>query len=76
MNYKKSQLFCVGIVVVAYYYKYSVCTLLEDEPELEIGSGSVVGATFYSRGGRVFYGYHKIPYALPPTGERRFEVST
>ena len=41
-------------------------------PPLHLPEGEVVGRQEFSDSGRPYHGYYGIPYALPPTGERRF----
>lgn len=43
--------------------------------EIKIHNGLVEGTTGVSRDGREFYEFLGIPYARPPVGELRFEVS-
>lgn len=45
-------------------------------PIVETVYGRIIGKTAYSREGRGFYSFTKIPYAKPPTGENRFRVSS
>lgn len=42
---------------------------------LETKQGKILGQTEVSRGGRHFYAFYGIPYAEPPIGELRLEVS-
>lgn len=74
MVLSKSQFFCLGLVAVAYYYKITFSQNVEDGPVVTTSLGKVKGATLYSRGGRKFHGFMKLPFAQPPTGNRRFEV--
>ncbi|OXA51774.1 esterase E4 [Folsomia candida] len=73
MVLSKSQFFCLGLVAVAYYYKITFSQNVEDGPVVTTSLGKVKGATLYSRGGRKFHGFMKLPFAQPPTGNRRFE---
>src|SRR5687768_955305 len=70
---KKSQIFCVGLLAVAYYYKITFSQNVEDGPVITIKQGKIKGATLYSRGGRKFYGFMGIKYGKSPTGNLRFE---
>ena len=42
---------------------------------IETKQGKIQGQIETSRGGRHFYAFYGIPYAEPPVGELRFEVS-
>lgn len=43
--------------------------------QVQISNGIIRGAVSNSRLGRPYYRFLGIPYAKPPTGELRFEVS-
>lgn len=42
---------------------------------LDTKQGRIKGEILQSRGGRPFYAFYNVPYAQPPVGELRFEVS-
>lgn len=44
-------------------------------PEVEINDGKLQGKFMVTRTGRKFSGFLAIPFAKPPLGELRFEVS-
>lgn len=50
-----------------------VCS--EDNPVVETRAGKVRGSTVQSILGKVYYAFKGIPYARPPVGELRFQVS-
>lgn len=45
------------------------------DPIVQIKNGTIQGSFMKSRKGREFSAFRGIPYALPPLGELRFEVS-
>ena len=45
------------------------------DPRVQIKNGTLEGSFMKSRKGREFAAYIGIPYALPPLGDLRFEVS-
>lgn len=47
----------------------------EEEPHVRVEEGLLMGKWMTSRSGRRFMGFLKVPYAAPPVGELRFEVS-
>ena len=63
----------VAIVVGNYFLKRE--TVGEPSPIVDTRYGKLEGVTSTSRDGRTFYEYLGIPYAKPPVGSLRFEVS-
>lgn len=51
----------------------SICAI--SNPIVNIKNGTLEGSLMKSRKGREFAAFRGIPYALPPLGELRFEVS-
>lgn len=50
-------------------------SLAVDHPVVETTLGKVQGFTSTSRSGRQYFSFTGIPYASPPVGELRFQVS-
>lgn len=55
------------LLIVFLYYANGVI--------LDTKQGTLKGETLVSRDGRPFYAFYNIPYAEPPIGQLRFEVS-
>merc|ERR1719315_954573 len=58
-------------ILMFFVHIYLSCS--EDQVEVELPEGRVRGSVEISDMGRRFYSFYGIPYALPPTGERRFK---
>lgn len=54
----------------------AIVSLAASEVEVSISQGRLRGSVLQSRNGSKFYAFRSIPYAKPPIGELRFEVST
>ena len=59
--------------MILYYgpHKFLV-SLRDDLPVVEVSQGLVRGQNWVSRSGRFYHSFRGLPYAKPPTGERRF----
>lgn len=69
----------VGLVVALIsfiWYKVWLTSPYPAAPLVVTGLGVVSGNERVSRSGRIFYEYLGLPYALPPKGLRRYEVSS
>lgn len=53
---------------------YNIFIKKEPSPTVKVKGGEMRGIIMKSRGGRDFYGYLGIPFALPATGSLRFQV--
>lgn len=62
----------ISVVLVCTYYK---ALALSEPPMLEIESGLISGKVKYTWSGRTVFGFEGIPYATPPVGPLRFQVS-
>lgn len=51
------------------------CVFSASSIEVSVQQGRLAGASFVSRNGTEYYGFLGIPFAKPPLGELRFEVS-
>lgn len=60
----------VRIIYLVYYI-----LLIKSEPLVELPLGRIVGGVRESVSGRKFYAFEGVPYAIPPVGVYRFEVS-
>lgn len=63
----------VGIIAIGIYY-YNLHQIVPG-PIVSTKNGPVLGATSKTRDGKTFYEYFGIPYAEPPVGNLRYEVS-
>ena len=61
-------------LVVIFSGLFSPALLQEDTVEVEIPLGKLLGSVKTSVGGRTFYSFTGIPYAVPPLGSLRFLV--
>lgn len=50
-------------------------TFTTDELEVETALGKIRGSYKVSYGGRIFAAFEGVPYAKPPIGKLRFQVS-
>src|SRR5665811_1007453 len=79
MSVSKSVLVLLAVVAAFLVENSNASPLLrnevnqEDKLVIEIPQGKLRGNVLQSREGRDYYAFYKIPYAQPPTGERRFE---
>lgn len=71
----KRLLLTVALTGLIFAYFYNPFRSLGESPIVQTSSGKVVGSISSSRTGKEFYEYLGIPYALPPVGEKRFEVT-
>ena len=74
--YNKGRIVRATVVGLLAYFVYVQFLYEADSPVVMTKEGPVQGATSYSREGRKFYKFLGIPYAAPPVGELRFEVSS
>jgi hypothetical protein len=66
----------VGLLVLILAITYNFYfTRKVYSPTIKIESGELTGIVSESRNGRNYFSYFAIPYAQPPVGELRFEVS-
>ena len=63
-----------SILFVVLLYVVNFC-LAEDRPRVSTPLGSIEGHYLISHQGNRYEGYEGVPYALPPVGDKRFEVS-
>lgn len=61
-----------GLILAYLYYPFRS---VGKSPIVQTSFGKVVGSISSSRTGKEFYKYLGLPYALPPIGEKRFEVT-
>lgn len=61
----------IALILAYFYYPFKSV----NSPIVQTKFGKVVGTVSLSRNGKEFYAYLGIPYASPPVGERRFEVT-
>lgn len=57
-----------------FLFTTSVCSILCENPLVELPIGKISGSTQKTIDGRQFYAFEGIPYAKPPIGDLRFEV--
>lgn len=73
-------LIAVGAVVLNVYWETVetfVNTFKQGDPiKINTVFGPLIGQTGLTRGGRTIYKFTSIPYAKPPLGQLRFEVTT
>lgn len=50
-------------------------SIKEDDPVVEVGQGLIQGTIRSTPKGKSYYAFLGIPYAKPPIGELRFQVS-
>jgi hypothetical protein len=74
MSVKSTIIWAIVILLVAYGYNAYRERNRDRSPVVTTKTGQVHGIVSVSRGGRKFYEFLGIPYALPPVGELRFEV--
>lgn len=53
----------------------SVIVIKANEPIVKIRNGQLLGSYMYTKNGRKFSAFQGIPYAKPPLGELRFQVT-
>jgi len=77
MLHKGGVLISLAIAVIWYGYKHQATTenLQVPVPVVETSYGKLTGISGHSRNGREYFGYLGIPYAQPPVGQLRYEVS-
>lgn len=77
MTMFKNRLFIiiVTLTVLIFAYLYNPFRSVGKSPIVQTTFGKVVGSISSSRSGKEFYEYLGVPYALPPIGEKRFEVT-
>lgn len=63
----------VLLVAINFIVIYSVVN--GSAPVVKIGNGKLIGTTYTLPNGRVVNAFYGIPYAAPPIGYLRFEVS-
>lgn len=63
------------LVVMMVALVAAVCGSSEERLVVETEDGSISGVREYSTKGRAYYSFLSIPYAKPPVGELRFQVS-
>lgn len=64
-----------GLLFAYLYNTFKSTKQIGKGPIVETLSGKLVGSIATSRTGKEFFEYLGIPYASPPVGERRFEVT-
>ena len=64
------------ILLAACVFLSQVLCDQEDNPIVSISNGKVKGVREKSYSAREYFGFHSVPYAKPPVGELRFNVST
>lgn len=72
---KTEMTFTLLVLLLKLLVLFSLCLKTGECVILETKQGKVLGHVEISRGGRQFYAFYGIPYAKPPVGELRFEVS-
>lgn len=71
----KNLLVIVALTGLILAYLYNPFRGAGKSPIVNTSFGKVVGSISLSRTGKEFYTYLGLPYALPPIGEKRFEVT-
>lgn len=73
-KFKKKMSLPLTLIVVLSIVK--VCFSDEvDGPKVEVNEGTLLGKVQQTRGGKKLYAFEGIPYAKPPLGPLRFQVS-
>lgn len=71
----KNLLIIVALTGLIFAYLYNPFRSVSKSPIVQTSFGKVVGSISSSRTGKEYYEYLGIPYALPPVGKNRFEVT-
>lgn len=63
-------------IAILFCWILAVCVNVDAQsPNVQTSVGRVTGSYKTSAGGRKYAAYEGIPYAYPPIGDRRFEVT-